>query len=417
MSRIGDDKMLSNRAHLLVGLIVVGVALSTPIAADEIWFPNDLKPGPARPVPTDTMASAATIVDVGIASPVSVAEALLTQFKDDVPRSRGPRDISLFRETAPSVVLIKTKDGLGTGSLLKDNTILTSLHVVDGQGQITVVFKPSDPRGTLRGDEVSSADVIKADRQRDLALLRPKSLPSHPIRPLDLSPLDSVEVGSDVFAIGHPTGDAWTFTKGIVSQFRPNYEWSAGPRKDHYRATVIQTQTPINPGNSGGPLLSEDGKIVGVNAFKNPDAEGLNFAIAASDVRLFLANPKSDLLAQDSCSEANTIFKGRNSKDNGFLVLISLQCDDKADITIFAADDQRKPVVAYLDLKRRGKPEAIVYDQKRTGKWNFSYWDVEFDDTFPLKGLHPDGKFMPSKFEPRCPPGAKPLSGLKCSPA
>ena len=291
-------KCYPTELYLLVGLIVVGVALSTAIAADEIWFPNDLKPGPARPVPTDTMASA-TIVDVGIASPVLVAEALLTQFKDDVPRGRGPRDISLFRETAPSVVLIKTKDGLGTGSLLKDNTILTSLHVVDGQGQITVVFKPSDPRGTLRGDEVSSADVIKADRQRDLALLRPQSLPSHPIRPLDLSPLDSVEVGSDVFAIGHPTGDAWTFTKGIVSQFRPNYEWSAGPRKDHYRATVIQTQTPINPGNSGGPLLSEDGKIVGVNAFKNPDAEGLNFAIAASDVRLFLANPKSDSLAQD----------------------------------------------------------------------------------------------------------------------
>jgi S1-C subfamily serine protease len=45
-----------------------------------------------------------------------------------------------------------------------------------------------------------------------------------------------------------------------------------------HRATVIQTQTPINPGNSGGPLLSADGKIVGVNSFKATEAEGLNFA-------------------------------------------------------------------------------------------------------------------------------------------
>ena len=329
----------------LFGLILVGAAFTAAIGADN--FPADeLRPGAAQPVPTDTMAA-----DVQISSPIWAAEALLTQFKDDVPRSRGPRDISLFRESAPSVVLIKTKDGLGSGSLLKDNTILTSLHVVGTERQVTIVFKPSDPGGRLTNDEVSSADVIKVDRQRDLALLRPKSLPSHPIRPLDVSPLDSIEVGSDVFAIGHPTGDAWTFTKGIVSQFRPDYEWSAGPGQDQHRATVIQTQTPINPGNSGGPLLAEDGKIVGVNAFKNRDAEGLNFAVAANELRLFLANPKSDSLAQNSCSEAKAIFKGRNSKDNGFLVLISLQCDDKADITIFAADDQRKPIVAYLDFK------------------------------------------------------------------
>jgi hypothetical protein len=70
--------------------------------------------------------------------------------------------------------------------------------------------------------------------------------------------------------------------------------------------------------------------------------------------------------------------------------LISLQCDDKADITIFAADDQRKPIVAYLDLERRGKIEGIVFDLKRNGKWDFSYLDVKFNDTFPVKGLHPD---------------------------
>ena len=329
------------------------------------------------------------------------------------------------------VVLIQTKDGIGSGSLLKDNIILTSLHVVGTERQVTVVFKPSDPSGRLKDDEVSRADVIKADRQRDLALLRPHSLPSgftrpldilrpqsppsSSIRPLGISPHDTIEVGSDVFAIGHPTGEAWTYTKGIVSAFRPNYAWSAGPGKDQYQATVIQTQTPINPGNSGGPLLSEDGNIVGVNAFGTPDAQGLNFAIAAKEFRVFLANPKTDSLAQETCNETRTIFKGRNSKNTGFLHSMSVHCDDKADLVIFAADNKAEPIVAYLDLKRRGKTEGIVLDQGRTGRWNLSYWDFKLDDTFPVKGMHPDGKLLPSKFEPRCPPGSIPLPKLRCS--
>ena len=57
---------------------------------------------------------------------------------------------------------------------------------------------------------------------------------------------------------------------------------------DTHQATVIQTQTPINSWNSGGPLLSDDGKIVGVNTFIKTGAEGLNFAVAAEEIRFFL---------------------------------------------------------------------------------------------------------------------------------
>jgi predicted DNA-binding transcriptional regulator AlpA len=84
------------------------------------------------------------------------------------------------------------------------------------------------------------ADVIKLDGQRDLALLRPGSIPSR--RPLDISAEDSIDVGTDVAAIGHPSGKTWTFTKGIVSAFRPAFEWSGGPNDSKHVATVIQTQ-------------------------------------------------------------------------------------------------------------------------------------------------------------------------------
>ena len=77
-------------------------------------------------------------------------------------------------------------------------------------------------------------------------------------------------------------------------------------------------------------------------------------------------------------------------------------------------DDKQKAVFALVDLKRHGKPEGIVFDLHRTGKWNTSIWDPHFDDTFPLKGIHPTGELMPSSLVPRC-GDRKPLKDLKCA--
>lgn len=47
----------------------------------------------------------------------------------------------------------------------------------------------------------------------------------------------------------------------------------------------IQLDATINPGNSGGPLLTRAGIVIGVNTFKVSGYEGLNFAIAASEIK------------------------------------------------------------------------------------------------------------------------------------
>ena len=304
------------------------------------------EPGVAKAIPNDVLPpNEAPSVDE-LSAPL-IGRALVSSFKDSVPRTRGAQDISLFRNAAPSVVLIWTRDdSLGSGSLLKDNTILTNRHVVANERRVTVIFKPSDPGGKAKADEVVQADVIKLDGQRDLALLRPASIPSR--RPLDISAEDSIDVGTDVAAIGHPSGKTWTFTKGIVSAFRPAFEWSGGANDSKHVATVIQTQTPINPGNSGGPLLTEDGKVVGVNSFGTTGAENLNFAIAAKEIRAFLANPKSDMQAQNKCTQAKIIFEGRNNANTAFIRTISMRCDDKGDIMIVVPDNKREAIFALV---------------------------------------------------------------------
>ena len=323
------------------------------------------KPGVAEGIPNDVLPpSDAPSVDE-LSAPL-IGQALLSLFKDSVPHTRGAQDISLFRNGAPAVVLILTTDGLGSGTLLKNNTILTNRHVVGNEHQVTVVFKPTDPNGKPKNDEVVQADVIKLDVQRDLALLRPASIPSR--RPLDISTEDNIEVGTDVVAIGHPTGEAWTFTKGIVSAVRPDYEWSGGPNDNKHIATVIQTQTP----NSGGPLLTEDGKIVGVNSFRTSGAEGLNFAVAAKEIIAFLANPKNGMQAQNTCAQAKIIFEGRNSENTAFIRTISLRCDDRADIMIVVPDNKREQILALVYSKRQDKPDGLVLDPKRSGKWTTS---------------------------------------------
>jgi S1-C subfamily serine protease len=402
------------RSYLIFAIFAMLAAHQPAKAQESVQFPTleIPKSGVAEEIPKDlTLPRDTPSVDT-LSSPL-IGRALVSLFKDSVPRTRGTQDISLFRKDAPSVVLILTNEALGSGSLLKDNTILTNRHVVANGRQVTVVFKPSDPSGKARDDEVVRADVIKLDVQRDLALLRPASIPSR--RPLDISTENSIDVGTDVVAIGHPTGEAWTFTKGIVSAFRPDYEWSGGPNDDKHIATVIQTQIPINPGNSGGPLLTEDGKIVGVNSFRTAGAEGLNFAVAAKEIRFFLANPNNGMQAQNTCAKAKVIFEGRNDKNTAFIRTISLRCDDKVDIMVVVPDNKHESIFALVYSKRRDKPDGLVLDPLRSGKWTTSFWDVNFDGTFPLKGLHPDGKLMPTTYVPRCGEGEKPIKDFKCA--
>lgn len=230
------------------------------------------------------------------------------------------------------------------------------------------------------------------------------------IDPASLGDIANIAVGSDVHAIGHPTGEAWTYTRGVVSQIRQDYEWSSRESQKAHRAHVIQTQTPINPGNSGGPLLTNDGKLVGVNSFK-AQGEGLNFAIAVDEVKRFIAS-SGDRLAENATAQgrkdsandteckAKVIYEGPSEDDTMEIQGIDLDCDGKADAEFRTPFDIRKPIVIVVDDNKDGKPDTIIFDTNRDGKWDYSLRDTNFDGVWDLECEHEDGGIEPTRCVP-----------------
>jgi hypothetical protein len=248
------------------------------------------------------------------------------------------------------------------------------------------LFKPLQEGDKLEAASIVRGTIIAADPVRDLALVKVAYVPPH-VRPLEFGPAKDIQVGTDVHAIGHPNGEAWTYTKGIISQVRRDFEWGQQGSTLH-RATVIQTQTPINAGNSGGPLLDDSGKLLGVNSFKAADAENLNFAISVEDVSAFLKsrNPPFTLTKPRPSCELRRLSEGRDRANKTTLTNFDLNCDGKVDSSLFVPDRKSEAIEFLIDRNSDGDADVVIQDRNRDGKWDISFHDVNFDGTTDLVG-------------------------------
>lgn len=334
---------------------------------------------------------------------------------------------TLFRQISPAVVLLVGKNSLGSGAVINKTDILTNWHVIAQSSRILVAFKPENEGASISPNDLVVADVIRKEPGKDLALVRVKRIPSR-ITPIKLGALSEVEIGADVHAIGHPRGENWTYTKGVISQTRKNFVWKT-TGGNTFKADVIQTQTPINPGNSGGPLLSDRGRLVGVNSFKAKGAEGLNFAVALSEISRFLrvpptddANPplrqspsqvpqknppqpgkgnataKADPPPQTPQTAPELVYQGRDKDDSGYLRVYAVSGRQKGENLFFFPDNQTQP--AFCFAMTDDSADSVIIDINRDGKWDYSVHDRDRNGKFETAGLHPDGKMKPSTFVP-----------------
>jgi len=198
-------------------------------------------------------------------------------------------NISVYRKVIPTVVNITStavafdffygavpQQGQGSGFIIdSDGHILTNNHVIAGARQVEV---------TLWNKKKYRAEVIGADRQKDLAVIQ---IPAKSLASVTLGDSKTLEVGQKVYAIGNPFGLSGTMTRGIISSIR-SVRGPEGSAIDQ----AIQTDAAINPGNSGGPLLNSRGEVIGINSMiltgGAEQSAGVGFAIPINAAKAVL---------------------------------------------------------------------------------------------------------------------------------
>jgi serine protease Do len=179
--------------------------------------------------------------------------------------------------------------GGGSGVLITEDGFCLTNHHVAGTLPTTKV--------TLFNGKTLTAKLVCTDALGDVSLFKidagEDKLPF-----VQIGDSDKLEMGQYVIACGNPFGITQreldskyypTITLGIVSAIHRNQQTYFD---------CIQTDASVNPGNSGGPLVTLDGKLVGINGriatrYMNRVNSGVGYAIPSNQIKNFLPEMKN----------------------------------------------------------------------------------------------------------------------------
>jgi hypothetical protein len=166
----------------------------------------------------------------------------------------------IITDLRSAVVTVSSDTGSGSGFFVsRHGDLLTNHHVVGSAKFVKV--KLATGRELL-------AEVIRSDKNADVALIKTEAVAVHPITISAVEP----NVGEEVYVLGSPLGDKFstTLTRGVLSAYR-----TLGKRR------YLQSDVAILPGSSGGPLLDAKGKAIGISlgGLGAKGLAGMNFFI------------------------------------------------------------------------------------------------------------------------------------------
>lgn len=196
------------------------------------------------------IAAVALVLPLGAVAPRSAVAEPGEGYSDDEALRLAEQLEQQLVDTVERIMPAFVQIGGGSGVIISaDGYMLTNDHVAKGKN-FTV---------TLPGGKRYLAFNVGQDERGDINLMKIETDEALPF--VEIGDSDALKVGQSVIAMGNPflyaAEDAKpTITFGIVSalhRFQQGY------------ADAIQVDVRINPGNSGGPLLTMDGKLMGIN--------------------------------------------------------------------------------------------------------------------------------------------------------
>ncbi|UTR14747.1 serine protease [Salipaludibacillus sp. LMS25] len=206
---------------------------------------DDEEEGPTRKPRRGLKITIATFITVALLSNVFAIWPQLFNFpamefltvSQELSRNE---EVQLYKE---SVVVIRSGNSKGTGFYIsEDGYIITNEHVISDYPQATVSFENGSSY---------TADVVKADPERDVAILQIETDVHYPV--LDFA--EDWNSGMSVYVIGNP----------LFFNFIANQGEVTGTTDMSNKSTpVLILDAPIYHGSSGSPVIREDGKVIGI---------------------------------------------------------------------------------------------------------------------------------------------------------
>ncbi|MEM7600876.1 MAG: serine protease, partial [Verrucomicrobiota bacterium] len=192
-------------------------------------------------------------------------------------------DANVLNRTKQATVLVVCDETTGTGFCIStaQGIFVTNAHVIAGSSKIQLVINSGSS-----DSKVVDARVIRASEHNDLAILAAESEVSVPA--LELGSVEDIIETLPVTAFGYPFGMA--LGAGGYPSISVNTGHVTSLRRSGDSLNTIQIDAAVYPGNSGGPVISEEGKVLGV-IVAGLEFTQVNFCIPVSTVLGFLKKP------------------------------------------------------------------------------------------------------------------------------
>lgn len=174
-------------------------------------------------------------------------------------------------ERIPYAERIDKYDSIGTAFLLKDQKFYTAAHVLNLQN------KTQADKFYIRTQNKNIYKIKNIERfatDRDFVIFDVEDFNEPKAKGLDFD--ENYVQNSSVFAVGNAQGEGIVMRNGLLT--------STTPENREGKWMWLRFSAAASPGNSGGPLVTPQGKVIGIVAMKN-SSENLNYALPIKETK------------------------------------------------------------------------------------------------------------------------------------